>query len=298
MKSKIYLLFLVIPYFLTAQKYLDATSSWKEFNVNCGAGRPYCDSVDYTINLIGDTTINGIKYFKTLLSGVITTWDWTEDTLVKRVSILQVLDPIRELDGVFYRYTYSLNIERPFHDFNLMIGDTAISNIGKPLIVERIDTVFVGTMPRKRFRFESTNLYYLIEGIGSTRGLFSYPFNGIFIEAAYRLQCYSQNNEFYQIDTTINCGNVLNNIEKIKDEDLFQLFPNPAKDNFSIILNNFNSGKRYEFRIFDQNGKQIFLMEINDWKTNVDLSSFVQGMYFFQIDDKSKRIKIGKFVKL
>lgn len=78
---------------------------------------------------------------------------------------------------------------------NGVFGDTATYDCGSPQVVMRIDTIYIGNIPRRHFHFPTSvsETGTLIEGIGSIQGLFKRPCNGyILFEEFSELQCFSQ----------------------------------------------------------------------------------------------------------
>ncbi len=87
------------------------------------------------------------------------------------------------------------------------------------------------------------------------------------------------------------------NVEKEYHGALFNLFPNPVSDHLSIYLNDEDlQDRRYHLKCLDQNGRIVLTKEFSGRKTNVDLSSLITGMYFYQMDDGNKIVQSGKLV--
>jgi ELWxxDGT repeat protein len=79
----------------------------------------------------------------------------------------------------------------------------------------------------------------------------------------------------------------------------FYIYPNPAKDKISVVVNN-TSEKQAAIAITDQSGKQLYRQQLNNvignYKYDIDVHSFSSGVYYLQmITDKG--IKTGKFIK-
>ncbi|MBK8245716.1 MAG: T9SS type A sorting domain-containing protein [Saprospiraceae bacterium] len=87
------------------------------------------------------------------------------------------------------------------------------------------------------------------------------------------------------------------NVEKENNGDLFNLFPNPVSDHLSIYLNDEDlQDRRYHLKCFDQNGRIVLTQAFSGRKTDVDVSSLITGMYFYQINDGRKMVQSGKLV--
>jgi hypothetical protein len=83
--------------------------------------------------------------------------------------------------------------------------------------------------------------------------------------------------------------NVSNTTLPVQNE--LTIFPNPVKDNFSIITNNSTLQK---IQILDINGRII--KEVNPTNRNVDCSALSNGTYIIQAEDKSGKIITEKIV--
>jgi hypothetical protein len=72
------------------------------------------------------------------------------------------------------------------------------------------------------------------------------------------------------------------------------IYPNPSSAKFILELN--NPEKYSVLRIYDITGKVIFNDAIKEEKTEVDLSSFANGIYLLQVSSGEKLIS-KKLVK-
>lgn len=210
-----------------AQNLINESSIWRERSFHAGFDGTYSISTS-DIFFARDTIVEGKTYFIPQKSGIVTVREFGSNEIVEQYSFFQTLNPIREEAGVFYRYSDNVSQEFIFQDFNLSLGDTAFSDCQSAQVVEHIDTVYVGSEPRRRFYFEDNSIDYLIEGVGSSRGLFHQPCSELFFEAAYHLQCYSQDGYFLRIDidSSESCETVLRG-SVINNSHLIQIIPNP-----------------------------------------------------------------------
>ncbi|HEX5154402.1 MAG TPA: ELWxxDGT repeat protein [Parafilimonas sp.] len=79
----------------------------------------------------------------------------------------------------------------------------------------------------------------------------------------------------------------------------FYIYPNPAKDKISVVVNN-TSEKQAAIAITDQGGRQLYRRQLNNvigkYKYDIDIHSYPGGVYYLQmITDKG--IKTAKFIK-
>jgi hypothetical protein len=74
---------------------------------------------------------------------------------------------------------------------------------------------------------------------------------------------------------------ITTNIDDNQD-DLFTIFPNPAKDKI-VIENNATDGEKM-ISIFDIQGKLLFRQTYPEAKTEIDIRSFSNGLYYVKIE--------------
>jgi hypothetical protein len=79
-----------------------------------------------------------------------------------------------------------------------------------------------------------------------------------------------------------------------KQEDLFTIYPNPAKDKITIEISTFH--KDDIISLFSSNGQLIIRQPLLQTKTEIDLSSFAKGLYFVKIEN-TEGVSMRKFVK-
>lgn len=296
MKILLFLILLGYGNLISSQNYLELNPEWNEYSISCGGGNPYCSSFDLTIRLDGDTIIGGFVYFRTRRDGIYKVWNWTNDTLVSEEEIHDFNSPpLRENQGRFYIYNTFLKTDQLLHNFNLSVGDTAVSSIDckKYQIVLKIDTVYFGTQMRKKFSFALQNSRGdspLYEGIGTSRGLFVMPCNGtVLIEGGSRLRCYTQNKETLKIDSLAPCvtANPLGVVNNILDE--YKIYPNPFNENL-IIDCSFIESKIENIKIYDFYGNLIKLNSVLSYSNRIEISTseFVSGVYVLTLSTKNK----------
>ncbi len=288
MKSLILCLLYISTSSLYSQDYLNHSAKWTEIHAYGGAGNPYITSEVYTIYLTGDTMINSMLYYTVLKSGTKTTRNWVENTIVEVVPISISLAPLREDGGVFYTYQAALDKDEVLHNFNLSVGDTAIYTCHLPQVVVKIDTIYIGNMARKQFHFVNFSgggTSTLIEGVGCSHGLYEHPCNPyIVIEEGSRLQCYSFDDQYCQLDDDVDCGNAtLVDWEK-DDSSRILLFPNPCQNYVDIQFINYPIG-RTEIQIINAEGRLFARTEILQpiGINRINLDDLPSGLYFVHL---------------
>ncbi len=148
---------------------IDSTAKWKVSNIMVNS-ETYEEEVyeKYEYFIHSDTTINSATYFKLYKSGV-----GYYDTTFYYDSIY--VGAIRDEENKIYFLKKNESGEMLLFDYNLEIGDTIKSEIGKGKIIDRIDTLYDG---RKCF-VSSPELICtsttLIEGVGHSGGIMEAP---------------------------------------------------------------------------------------------------------------------------
>ena len=128
---------------------------------------------------------------------------------------------------------------------------------------------------------------FYIEGLG---GLY---YNYVFMlsEDYYRLVYYKKGDTEW--GTPYDCDKLIGIDENIKT--LFQIFPNPSKNNITIEGNIF--GQQTTLYIFDILGQQLQQSKILTEKELISIADLPKGMLFYQIKTEGKTIKSGIIIK-
>lgn len=222
----------------TSQQLLNASSMWKQ---QSGYYRSYPDPYyyveDYIIKMDGDTMISNKLYYKTLQTGTLTVTGGISDTLVGIYPIHNYLHPLREENQAFYVFDVQTKKDKLLHNFNIVPGDTATGDCDNGVVVW-IDTLYLGSNARKRFHLafppgmSETN--YLIEGVGAAFGAYNTPCNVYPPFSTYfKLQCYSQDGAYLQIDSTFDCSNIVHATDHLLHPG-YSIYPNPFYEDFEI----------------------------------------------------------------
>jgi hypothetical protein len=226
--------------------------------------------------MVGTTT-----YHRVLKTGLATTYYVQSGDTTYHGPIHEYMDPIREADQSMYAYDRQAGHEYLLYDFSAEVGDTLKSGYCKRDTVVRIDTVYLGDRPRKRFHLTPGThgeICTLIEGIGPTFGLYWQPCNVVPDPQIY-LQCYSQDGDFIRFDSTVDCSGLLLADEVIK-EDAFSIHPNPFTDEIEI---HFPETYQQAASIWILNllGAVVFERELlaSDSIERVSLPDFPAGVY-------------------
>jgi hypothetical protein len=252
-----------------------------------------------SIYIVGDTIINGKKYqrlasvnylsfisnncvggynFNTSNRGY-----YRNDTINKKVWYLNPQENVFSDTLLF--------------DFSLQVGDTLsklfYTSDYNSYFIDSIDYVNYGGVLRKRLFIKDHSqsagipLTYMIEGIGSSRGLFQSL--GLSLCCYSQLNCFSQNSSSVFPDSITNCG-VITNLNEINKRDEFILYPNPSKglvhiSSYQIIQS---------VRIYNFQGQ--FIKSIIPSTNHFELPAKT-GMFLIQIEDINGNVTTKKVIR-
>jgi hypothetical protein len=268
---------------------IDPSSRWK-VNITNDTRTKVLESYVYFID--NDTSINFVTYYKLYKSGA---FYYDQPYFYSHAYV----GAIREAENKFYFIKKEENAEILLFDFNLKLGDTIHSIIGKDRIINFVDTLNYG-----RRRFGSIPQIcggccpapVLIEGIGHADGLIEDPScnhpgfqNNI-------LTCYCENGyAIYQPgkDAYCNCDIVLSTPEIQKKNSSANIFPIPVKDRVTIEYQDTQTD-RILIDIYNFQGMKIFtkkVITLNEMRsTSIDLSALKKGMYIFKVSNQGSSL--------
>jgi hypothetical protein len=75
-----------------------------------------------------------------------------------------------------------------------------------------------------------------------------------------------------------------------------QAYPNPAVDYLNLSFPGFKE-KKYTMTLIDQSGRIIYVDEIKNDLSQIEVQSLASGVYFLQIAEKEQQIKVFKIIK-
>jgi len=275
----------------------DSNAIWSEVFTN---GQPLeIDTYQYGIK--GDTLINEKWYKKIYL---------LNDTTYP-LHTGQFCGAIREDDQkrIFVvecscTYPGADENEVLLYDFSKTTGDTVYVGVegvgpwGMPLVIDQIDSVLINDEYRKTFHFDGYP-YFWIEGIGSTRGLFS-PIT--WQPTGYQewdLICFNENNEVLYLNPDFSsCFPIITGIEKHESKPgEVSIHPNPVTD-VSIIdfqTTNHSSSKYLEF--YNLYGEKTFQINIKGKEEiYIHAADHKPGLYLYRIKGKNTLLHTGKII--
>lgn len=242
--------------------------------------------VYYTITISEDTLINEQEYHSLTIPNRLC----SSATNCAGIS-LGYKGAIREdtLTRKVYFIPPSENEEQLLYDFKWQVGDTLtgyMEFILEPDIIQTVDSILIGDTYRKRWLLNPYHSIYLIEGIGSTYGLFERSPGPVAEDFGYSLICFQQNGSILYPDTTTTCQfpNFINIGDKIQDQ--ISIIPNPSNGSFIIKFDNLTLK---EICIIDLMGNKYFTKNITS-ETYINIENLPVGLYLVTITDTFGRI--------
>lgn len=250
----------------------------------CITGETYGN---YSVFITGDTIINSQTYHKLNIPYV------QENTngICGGLILVGYQGAIRQdtTNKKVYIIPPSNDTEYLLYDFTLQIGDTVKGYLQSFAFgydtVEAIDSVLIDDTYRTRWKINGCYEIYLVEGMGSTYGLFQ-PSPGCVADLPYfYLHCFRQNNQVVYTDSSTSCALITsaNSIENISNDLI--VYPNPSTGTFTVSNNN---GTIREIVISDIMGNFI-RQQHADKQTKVTISGLDPGLYFLKITDNAGR---------
>lgn len=182
--------------------------------------------------------------------------------------------------------------EKLMFDFNAAVGDSIPAYLSKK-VVTGIDSVLLAGVYHKRYLTADTG-YYVIEGVGSSRGLipdlndggtdvlffcFNYP--PVTFSPVDTIPC----TEIYQAGHDAGVDNMASN------EDI-AIYPNPVTTSLHIIV---SSKYPMSLKIWSAMGQEIYCENLNG-PANISTGTWPRGVYYIAVQQGNAMPAVRKFV--
>ncbi len=283
------LIFLLIPFFMNSQ------NSYKLVKDDA----VYREGVGYLINpphqfgyekkqflMKGDTVMLGNTYKKL--------YETNYDSIISTKTYIGAIRQDSDSKVYFVKensfYFHSMfhpdftdSTEVMLYDFNIGIGDTVmVSNYMDSIkVVVDEDSVLINGEYRKRWQMRDKSSfpnYHWIEGIGSTKGLFSPALEED--ENKFSLNCYEDLHVFWNNpEISSNCYTV-GSVEA-KRAVAVEIFPNPAISHITVKC---EANSVAAMDIYNLAGQLILSKELDNNVSSISVSGWNPGLYFIRIN--------------
>lgn len=286
MKNLLTLFLILFISQLMAQNFTPIPTSNVVWNENISNTQSFC--ADQSIQITGDTLINGTVYHKLYVTGV--EYFMTQpngfctNTVLRSFSYHGGYFRNDSLNKKVWYRTTTMNRDTLLYDFNLQVGDTLpetyLYDFSEGVyIIDSIDFIPYGGSTVKRYIVNNFCLFdpiNLIEGVGSNAGFL----NKITCRLGgtpNSLTCMNINNTSVYPDSSTNCL-VITNITEVKKELDYLIYPNPSSGTVNIA----NAENIRTIRIYNLQGQLVKSLKPSSNQFELPEKT---GMYIIQIED-------------
>ena len=271
---------------LSAQDYLADGPLWRVRSL-CGVPAPCIATDNYLYFTAGDSVIEGVTYTKVLRQGSVTyNWQASPPPLSNCSGTTNygpdydVPQLVRQVDRQLRIWDGTADVL--LHEFDLVVGSTlpqSWTNWNEDITVSAVDSVLVGTEMRARYALQNSWAPYLIEGIGSSHGLFE-PISNFF-DCGYELECFGLGAESYYPVAGEGCGLPMGVADHATLEDHWTMAPNPASGPVRILAMDPVQGPVV---VRDAQGRVVQRANVSGMTTvDLDVAGMSNGVYSVQV---------------
>lgn len=279
----------------TAQDYLANDPVWLQHSV-CAVPVPCIATDNFNYYVAGDSVIQGITWKKIVREGQVSfMWqaappvgpgcsgtnpygsDYYNPWLVRQVD--------RQLR------IWVDDADQLLHEFDLQIGQTlplSYTNWNSDITVAAIDYVQIGSETRARYELNNSWAQYLIEGVGSSNGLFE-PLSN-FLECGYGLDCFGLGNVSYYPTGWGNSCWIVMDVQTHPEQSRLELVPNPASH--EVFVQGSTSGEQVVVR--DALGRVVSGLSARSDRMTLDVSRLAEGCYTVQVGSSTARLQVAR----
>ncbi len=271
-----------------------------------------CCCSDYQYVLQGDTVIGAYTYSKVEHSGVMYAnnpggWCITGGYSTFFANYTGAIRNDSNTRKVFFVPSGEI-AEQLLYDFNLKLHDTlSASYLYNPgwygqdnfIRIESIDSVLVGAIYHMRFglaiMYNLQDVYaYLIEGVGSSSGLFGSLFSlWPPFEFGSMLECFSVNGQPALTGDPTSCL-LVTSIAKANPSEPYSLFPNPISEKASIRLP--ANTMQLDLLVTDMSGRIVLWLKDIRNGCMISREGLSKGMYVYRFISSGIPVSTGKLV--
>ena len=254
-------------------------SKWKITEVTYDVGESQTkilDKYEYFIN--SDTLINSQQYYKLYKTGIA-----YYDTPFYYENIYT--GAIRDDSNRIYLVDKDESVEVLLFDYNLKLGDTILSEVGKGAIINDLDSLADGRkifISRPYICGGCCATIGLIEGIGQYGGLFETPPCSHIGFYGHVLTCFhiGDNLIFKNNMQIVDCDDFFSDIPIKKSTSEIKVYQSDKK---LIIEIEDYTNPIYTVNLYDICGKKIMTQNIYSAKTELDMYHINNGIFVIQI---------------
>ena len=281
---------------VVAQNYLANDPVWRVHSV-CGVPAPCIAYDDYNYYAAGDSVIQGVTWTKVLRQGSYTLGWQSPNPPDPNCQGLHPYGPAYYGVKLIRQEGRQLRIwdgtDQLLHEFDLVVGSTlplSSTNWNTDITVVAVDSVLIGTEMRARYELANSWAQYLIEGVGSSHGLFEPVSN--FFDCGYGLDCFGLGADaFYPSAGGSSCWLPMA-VHEVNAVGEWTLAPNPADHVVTITT---NTSASQEVVVRDMHGRIVLRERLSSLpKASLDLSRLPSSCYALSIGEElPKRLVVA-----
>ncbi len=307
MKLLLLLFFSLFSYVYTIAQvpdYFADEPEWNQYKF-CANGGCFQDFT-FIHYLNGDSTINSISYRKVYSRGYVINDNvdpWTPGCT--GTHFFDEFDGLIRQDGMSI-YKWDGTRDTLLYDFDVSIGDTlpqTAIHSSTTTIVDSISTIVINGTPRNKIFISDTNwtvnISYMIEGVGSDKGLYELFTQDNSSGTTCNLQelkCFLVNNQV-EFGTDCDFNELVIGIPEKENSDKVNLYPNPTNSGISIEYP--ESSELLQIDCFSSSGYRIKLSMNKTEKAMMQggLDNLPEGIYLIELTFKNGLVIHKKLVK-
>ena len=98
---------------------------------------------------------------------------------------------------------------------------------------------------------------------------------------------------------TSGCSGIISGIstETAGTKEIMTIFPNPFNESATIQMNDASDANRYNFRIYNIMGAEVFHTALTKESTTIDTNNFPSGIYLYRIINSNGTMQSGRLVR-
>lgn len=267
------------------QEYLANEPIWLQHSV-CGVPAPCIANDGFNYFTAGDSVIDGVTWTRVLRAGVVTL-NW-QSMPPPQPGCSGTTPYGTGFHGAWLirQQERQLRIwvddaDQLLHEFDLVVGQTlplSFTNWNEDISVVAVDSVLIGTAMRARYELGNSWAQYLIEGVGSSHGLFE-PLSNFF-DCGYTLDCFGLGAEgYYPQEWEGSCAVVMRSAPADAPR-MFSVAPNPTHGD--VLIAGLRPGS--QVTLSDATGRTVLAQRSTAEFLRLDVSALPAGCYVVTSD--------------
>ncbi|HLF64285.1 MAG TPA: T9SS type A sorting domain-containing protein [Saprospiraceae bacterium] len=200
--------------------------------------------------------------------------------------------------------TYVLNEIFPvsesvlLYDFDIAQHDVLPWKTG-PNEVIYIDTVQMENGEwRRRFHFDLKGEDVWIEGMGSTKGLFSPYYDYDITDVSCYFQCFAESSLLYATVDAWMCDSVISAVTSASiGSEFINVYPNPTNSSLAFNFAHWTADDDIVCVVYDLHGQEVCRQKL-DASRQLDILNLSPALYFLTLtNSSSQKLAVGRFIK-